>query len=283
MDWSDLPIFLAIAREGTLGAAARKVGQTQPTMGRRLRALEEATGATLFQRTKDGFVLTDEGETLYAHAVRMEEEAYALRRELSASDGGLDGMLRLSCSDWFGVSLLSPVIADYKRQHPNVVVELLTDPRLYSLSRREADLVMRITPFDEPEVISRRLMSISYGVYATPGRWQVVTAGDGTGCPLVVMDTAFGGMPDVAWIERMLPNATIAARSNNREVQARLCALGTGIAVLPRPLGDVTPGIELLDLGEAPPSRDTWIGYHRDLKRLPRLRAMVDLIVSQLA
>jgi DNA-binding transcriptional LysR family regulator len=97
------------------------------------------------------------------------------------------------------------------------------------------------------------------------------------------MDTAFGGMPDVAWIERMLPRAHVTSRSNSREVQARLCALGAGVAVLPRPLGDTTPGIDRIDLGEDPPGRDTWIGYHRDLRRLARLRALVDLVIERLA
>ena len=282
MEWSDLRIFLAVAREGTLGGAARAIGQTQPTMGRRLRALEGAVGHVLFQRTGDGFVLTDEGQAMLGHAERIEEETLALQRELAGTDKGLEGLLRLSTSDWFGVTMLAPVLAEFTRQHPRVVVELLTDPRLYSLPRREADLVFRIRPFDEPEVISRRLLRIEYGVYNRVGVAHP-RAGDGAGSALVLMDTAFGGMPDVAWIERMLPNAHVVSRSNNREVQARLCALGSGIAVLPRPLGDRTDGIELVDLGEMPPVRETWIGYHRDMRRMRKLRALVDLVVERLA
>lgn len=136
MDWSDLRIFLAIAREGTLGAAARKIGQTQPTMGRRLRALEAALGQTLFQRTADGFVLTDEGTAVLRHAERIEEEALALERRVSGVETELDGLLRLSSSDWFGTVMLSPVIAAFGKRYPKVTVELLTDARLYSLPRR---------------------------------------------------------------------------------------------------------------------------------------------------
>lgn len=281
-EWSDLPIFLAVAREGTLGAAARRLGQTQPTMGRRLRALEDATGARLFQRTSDGFVLTDEGQAMFEHAMRMEDEALAMQRQLAGSAGGLEGLLRLSCSDWFGATLLSPVLAEFMELHPKVTVELLTDARIYSLARREADLVMRIAPFDEPEVVARRLVTIPYGLYTGTDRWEP-KAGDGEGCRLVLMDSAFGGMPDVGWARRLLPNATIISRSNSREIQARLCALGAGLAVLPRPLGDTTPGLTLVDLGEPPPSRGTWIGYHRDLRRLPRLRAILDLTVERIA
>lgn len=280
MDWSDLPIFLAIAREGTLGGAARKLGQTQPTMGRRLRALEQACGQTFFQRTTDGFVLTDEGHAAFIHAERMEEEALAMRREL-AGGSELEGLLRISCSDWFGVTMLAPILAEFAQQQPRVTVELLTDPRLYSLARREADLAFRIRPFDEPDVIARRLLSIPYGVYIRTGLPHPV-CGKGEGSRLLLMDSAFGGMPDVAWIQARLPGSHVANRSNNRQVQARLCALGVGIAVLPRPLGDMTDGIELVDLGEPPPSRDTWVGYHRDLRRLARLRSLLDLTIDQI-
>ncbi len=282
IEWSDLRIFLAIARAGTLGAGARAVGSTQPTMGRRLRALEAAIGHALFQRTADGFVLTDEGEVLLAHAERMEEEALAIERQLAGRPGTLAGSLRLSSSDWFGRTLLAPALATFGHHHPDVEIELLTDARLYSLPRREADLVFRITRFDEPEVISRRLLTVRYGVYGARGTTLPV-AGDGSGTRTITMDAAFAEMPDAVWLRRMLPNARVAFRSNNREVQAQLCREGAGVAVLPRPLGDATPGLVALDLGEAPPCRDTFVGYHRDLRRLGRLRALLDHLLDRLA
>lgn len=282
LEWSDLRVFLAIARTRSLGGAGRRLGQSQPTMGRRLRALEEAVGAKLFQRSSSGFSLTDDGEIMLRHAEVMEAEALAIVRELSGRDGSLEGVLRLTCSDWFGRIMLTPVIAEFQRLSPAVVVELLADARIYSLARREADLVVRIAAFDEPEVIARRLVTIDYGLYAKPGCWLPV-AGSGAGCPLVVMDTGFGAMPDVAWLTRTFPKAHIGARSNSRDVQAQLCALGVGLAVLPIPLGDATAGIEKVELDADPPSRDNWLGFHRDLRRLPRLRAFVDLLVARLS
>ncbi|MEH2482083.1 DNA-binding transcriptional LysR family regulator [Nitrobacteraceae bacterium AZCC 2146] len=281
MEWSDLRIFLAIAREGTLGGAAQKLGQSQPTMGRRLKALELAVGHTLFQRTGEGFVLTDEGQAVLSHAERIEEEALAFQRQLDGQDQLLEGMLRISSSDWFGAHLLAPVFAEFAKLHPQVVVELLTSQSLYSLPRREADMVFRIRPFDEPEVISRRLMHIPYGVYLKSDI-EPPKPGDGAGAPLVTMDTNFADMPDAVWLRKMLPHAHVVSRSNSREVQARMCASGAGVAVLPRPLGDTLAGVTRIDLGEAPPGRDTFVGYHRDLKRLARLRALLDLVIERL-
>ena len=282
MDWDNLRIFLAIAREGTLGAAARKLGQSQPTMGRRLRTLERSVGQVLFQRTGDGFVLTDEGAAVLQHAERIEEETLAFQRRLSGQDRHLEGMIRISSSDWFGAHLLTPVLAEFARLHPRVQVELVTSAQILSLPRREADMVFRIRPFDDPEVISRRLMHISYGVYIKSGIPHP-KPGDGTGTPLITMDTGFSTMPDAVWLRRVLPNGHVVSRSNNRDIQGRMCVHGAGLAILPRPLGDGLIGVERIELGEQPPGRDTWVGYHRDLRRLTRLRALLDLTIERLA
>jgi DNA-binding transcriptional LysR family regulator len=281
MEWSDLRVFLAIAREGTLGAAARKIGQTQPTMGRRLQALEHAVGHKLFQRTSEGFVLTDEGSAVLHHAERIEEEALAFQRQLAGQERQLDGMLRITASDWFAEHMLTPVLAEFALAYPFVTIELLTDTRFLSLSRREADLAFRIKPFDEPDVVSRHLLHMPYGVY-TSTDYPLPHAGDGEGAGLITMDVAFSSMPDVAWLQRMLPHARVVFRSNARAVQAKMCLHGTGIAVLPRPLGDAIAGLQRIDLGEDPPVRATWIGYHRDMRRLARLRALLDLVIARL-
>lgn len=281
MEWDDLRVFLAVARESTLGGAARTLGQTQPTMGRRLRALEAALGHTLFQRTADGFVLTDEGRTMLPHAERIEEEALAIGRRLTPQGQPLEGELRITSSDWFGVHMLAPVLAGFARQYPRITVELLTESRFLSLSRREADLAFRIRPFEEPDIVSRRLLHMRYGVYAHAGLARPL-AGDGEGTPLIALDAAFAGLPDDSWLQRQLPRARVAFRSNNRDVQARMCAQGIGVAVLPVPLGDSLPEVVRLDLGDEPPGRDVWFGYHRDLRRLGRLRALIDVVVARL-
>ena len=278
MNWDDIRVFLAIARTGTLGAAGRSIAQSQPTMGRRLRALEASLGHALFQRTADGFVLTDEGSALLLHADSMEREAMAISRELDGSAARLEGLLRVSASDWFGMHVLAPLCAAFTNRHPGVTIELITDARLYSLARREADLVARIVPFDEPDVVQRHLMHVPYAVYVAR---EKATTGDAP-THLVTMDTGFSDMPDATWLREAFPQARVAFRSNNRHVQAIACAAGVGAAVLPRPLGDSHPGLKPLAGASSPPGRDVWLGYHRDLRRLPRLRALLDWLLEQL-
>lgn len=282
MEWSDIRHFLAIARARSLNGAARLTGQSQPTMGRRLRALEHALGHALFQRGSEGFVLTDEGAALLAHAERMEEEALAFERELAGHGEELDGQLRVSSSDWFGVHMLAPVFAQFIKANPRVTIELVTDARLLNLARREADLAFRIQAFAEPDVIQRRLATIPYGLYAAKGRARAF-AKDGNGCALITLDAAYRDFPDARWLRQVLPKAHVAFSSNSREAQARMCAEGVGLAVLPRPLGDGMAGLRLVKTGTPPPGRDVWVGFHRDLRRLRRLRALVDLCVERLA
>jgi len=281
MEWSDIRHFLAIARARSLNGAARLTGQSQPTMGRRLRALEHALGHALFQRGSAGFVLTDEGAALLAHAERMEEEALAFERELAGHGEELEGQLRVSSSDWFGVHLLTPVFAAFAKANPRVAIELVTDARLLNLARREADLAFRIQAFAEPDVIQRRLMTIPYGLYAAKGRARPFGR-DGSGCALITLDAAYRDFPDARWLKQALPKARVAFTSNSREAQARMCAEGVGLAVLPRPLGDGMAGLRLVKTDTPPPGRDIWLGFHRDLRRLRRLRALVDLCVERL-
>ncbi len=282
MDWSDVRVFLAVARVGTLGAAARMLHLSHPTIGRRLRALEDATGQVLFQRTAEGFILTEEGNAVLPHAERMEEHALAMERRLAGDQQRLEGTLRISSADWFGAYVLPPVIADYTRLYPHVEIEVLTGTRLFNLAQREADVAFRIVPFDAADIVQRRLILMRYGAYVATDSVDPIE-GDGSGHRLIAMDTSTGTFPDIDWLGERFPNADVVVRSNNRNVQAHLCRKGLGIAVLPRPVGDQIAGLRRLDLDDTPPSREIWMGYHRDLKQLPRLRAFLDLATKHLS
>ena len=281
MEWSDVRIFLAVARAGTLGGAARTLQTSHPTVGRRLRALEHAIGHTLFQRTADGLVLTDEGHGIIALAEQMEEGALAMERRLAGQEQDLKGSLRISSADWFGAYVLPPILADFSKAYPNVEIEILTGTRLFNLAQREADIAFRIVPFDTADVVQRRLFTLDYGVYIAEETADP-KYGDGTGHRLITHDTSTGHFPDIAWLIESFPNARAVLRSNNRNVQARMCRQGVGIAVLPRAVGDQIPGIRRLELPKQPPAREVWMGYHRDLRRLQRLRAFISAITDHL-
>lgn len=281
MEWSDVRIFLATVRGRSLGEAARSLDVSHPTVGRRIRALEEEAGQPLFRRTKEGLVLTDAGDALLALAESMENAALSMERRLAGNDERLEGILRISSADWFACYVLSPVMTELGRRHPAVVPEVVASYRLLDLSRRDADVAFRIVPFSEPDIVQRRLMTIPYGLYGSEES-VIALRNEPASVGLILMNTAQSHFPDVAWLLDRFPVSRRAFTSTSRTVQAQMCARGAGIAVLPRPVGDAVPGLRRIDTPDAPPSRDVWVGYHQDLRHMDRLRAMLDIAETML-
>lgn len=282
MEWSDVRIFLAVVRSGSFGAAARILGVSHPTVGRRIKALEDEAEQRLFRRTSDGLVLTDAGDAVLSLAESMEDAALAMERRLAGNHERLEGILRISAAEWFAGYVLAPVLAELTHRHPAVVPELIASYRLLNLSRREADVAFRIVPFTEPDIVQRRLMTVSYGLY---GSVETASAmqDDPASVGLILMNTAQSHFPDVAWLLDRFPHSRRVFTSTSRAVQAQMCRRGMGIAVLPRPLGDATAGLQRIDMPDQPPGRDVWVGYHQDLRHMDRLRAMLDIAEAVLA
>jgi DNA-binding transcriptional LysR family regulator len=276
MEWSDVRIFLAAARGGSLGEAARSLGVSHPTVGRRIKALEDEAGQPLFRRTQDGLVLTDAGDAVLALAESMENSALSMERRLAGNHERLEGILRISSADWFAGYVLAPVLAELGRRHPAVVPEVIASYRLLDLSRRDADVAFRIVPFSEPDIVQRRLMRMSYGLYGSAETARALQI-DPASVGLILMNTAQSHFPDVAWLLERFPLSRRAFTSTSRTVQAQMCLQGVGIAVLPRPLGDALSGLQRIDTPDPPPTRDIWVGYHHDLRHMDRLRAMLDI------
>src|SRR5690348_16228182 len=124
IDWDDLQFCLAIARHGTLSAAARALRVTQPTAGRRIAAFERKLGAKLFERTAAGFVPTDVGRAVLAHAEQMQAHALSAENLAAGRDAGISGRVRITASEWFIRSVLGPALAPYSARYPGVCLEL---------------------------------------------------------------------------------------------------------------------------------------------------------------
>ncbi|MGB3123343.1 MAG: LysR family transcriptional regulator [Pseudomonas sp.] len=276
MEWNDLRVFLAIVRGGSLGAAAKLLGVSHPTVGRRLQVLEQASGQVFFRRTASGLVLTDSGEHIFELAEQMERSALAIERRIAGESDQPEGLLRISSADWFACYVLGPVFSELLRRHPLIVPEIIAGHRLFDLTRREADIAFRIVPFTEPDIVQRRLTTLSYGLYAS-AQAPFLPRAEGEGVNVITMNTAQAHYPDVLWLQERYPRARTVFTSSSRTVQAHMCARGLGIAVLPRALGDQLPALQRVDTDEAPPGRDIWMGYHQDMRQMDRLRALADL------
>lgn len=279
MDWDDLRTFLAIARQGTLSAAARTLGVTQPTMGRRLAAMEQRTGARLLQRLPDGYALTPLGEGVLGNAERAEAEILAAERQITGKDIALEGLVRLTTVDTLAARIVAPALAALQFQHPGIIVELVPDTRSLSLSKREADIALRMSRFEGHEVVARRVGTLAMGLYASPeweeriehGKVRLITGLD---------DQAH--LPEAKWLRQTFPNALIGFRSNSREVQIHATLAGAGISALARYRADVEPGLVRIHPHQPDLLRDIWLGVHIDMRHMPRVRAVTDAVKEAL-
>lgn len=279
MDWDDLRTFLAVARHGTLSAAARALGVAQPTMGRRLAAMEERTGARLLQRHPGRYALTPLGEAVLGNAERIEAEVLAAERTITGRDAALEGTVRLTTVDTLAARIVAPALAALQGRHPGIVIELVPDTRSLSLSRREADIALRMSRFEGHEVVARRAGRLAMGIYAT-SEWQARIGKEPARLVTVLDDQAH--LPEAKWLQETFPEATIDFRSNSREVQLHAALAGAGIAALARYRADADPGLVRLCPDRAPLVRDIWLGVHADMRHMPRVRAVMEVVVSAL-
>jgi DNA-binding transcriptional LysR family regulator len=279
LEWDDLRSFLAIARHGNLSAAARALKVTQTTMGRRLEALHAKAGARLLQRTPSGFVLTAAGERVMANVERMEAEALSIERAITGEDARIAGQVRITTVESFGARILTPLLKPLLDRQPELEIELITDTRSFSLSRREADVALRLAEFEQHEAVVRRVGDMAFGLYASPdylsvhGRPDLQAGSPGHRCVTLQEDLAL--LPEARRLAEVTREGQVSLRANSREAQLQATMAGFGLAILPCYLA-LGQGLVELPLPTGRLMRGIWLGVHRDTRHMPRIRLVLD-------
>jgi len=266
-DWSDLRLFLAVQRTGSLAAAARLVRLNATTVGRRIEALEAALGTPLFERLPGGWRPSEAGVALIPAAEAMEAQAFSVERSAGARAGGVAGLVRITCTESLGARFLTPLLAPLFDRHPALEIELLTANRILDLARREADLGVRLGRPAKGSLVARRLGKVAYAVYGT-GRW-------------LGFDESLAHVPEAAWMEPHLAGAPPVLRSNSTAVLLAAAEAGIGRAVLPCWLADRSASLRRV--GDPVVERELWLAVHPDLRRADRIRAVADHLVEAVA
>lgn len=283
MDWDDMRTFLAIARARTLSGAARALGVRQSTMSRRFEALERRAGARLLQKMPQGYALTPLGEAVLANAERMEAEAMAVERTVQGRDVALSGVVRVTTVEVLASHLLPPAVAAVQQRHPGISVDVLPETRSLSLSRREADLAIRMARFEGNELVCRRVGRLAHGLYAS--RAYLAAHGapgeqpEGQAIVTLLEDQAH--FAEARWLEQCVPQARVALRTNSRDVQLAAARAGLGVICLSRYMADRQPDLVRIEEAGPGPVREIWLGVHEDLRHMPRMRAMIDALDAE--
>jgi len=286
LDWDDLKIAHAIARHGSLNAAARALGTTQPTISRRLDALERRIGAKLFERAASGLSPTALCAGLFESLNHMEEGALAVERRIAGRDTGLEGSITVTSLAWFGDDILAPLLARFSARHKLVVIDLINDPRRFNLSRREADIALRIGSFHQEYLVERRVGDVSYGLYASAvyldrhGRPNF--AKGCAGHRIISLVESPDKVVHVEWLKTIAPRAHPILRTNGIQSHIATAEAGEAMAVLPRVLADRRSVLMRVEPPLPEPSNTVKLGVHPDMRDTPRIRALIDFLVAEL-
>lgn len=286
-DWNHARAFLATAEAGSLSAAARALGITQPTLGRQVAALEREMRVVLFERVGRGLRLTPGGAALRDELQAMAEAATRFSRVAAGQSESIEGSIRITSTDVYAAHLLPPIILELRRRHPGIAVEIVADNAPTDLLRREADIAIRNYASTQVELVVRKLRDDVGHFYATPGYLR------GIGNPRDAAEMARGQFIGFAPREAMaaamqargfdLTPAHFPIVSENHLVQWEYVKRGAGIGLMTEAVGDAEPLVRRV-LPEAPGIRfPMYLAAHRELHASRRMRLVFDLLAEALA
>ena len=284
--WELYRSFLAVMREGSLSAAARLLGMTQPSLGRHIRELEESLGVSLFARSPQGVSPTDLAQALLPHAQAMASASAALRRAATTRDDAIAGVVRIAASEVMGVEVLPPMLAVFRERHPGVVMELSLSNQAENLLRRDADIAVRMGRPTQDALVARQVGKIALGMYAhrryLKAHGRPATMAELAGHVLIGFDR------ETAYIRSLRPAGVpyarehFALRTDNDLAALAALRAGYGIAICQCGIAQRDPALLRLFADSFELHMDTWVVMHEDLRRSALMRALYDHLATLL-
>lgn len=284
MKWDDLRVFLAVARQSGLQAAGRVLGLDPATVSRRVSALEAALGSKLFDRSPQGYALTEAGRSLLLHAQAMENVAMAAEEEAGGGFDALSGQVRIGAPDGVSNYLLVDACDALSRDNPALQVQVVALPRLFSLSKREADLAITVSPPTAGRLTVRKIADYQLHLYARVdlllGRGTIRTIDDLEGLRGIgyISDMIFD--KELDYYALLGRTAEPSLTSNSLIMQLRWCLKGCGLCILPDFVAQEYPELTRVLAEDVRLSRSFYLVRHQDDARVARINRMAEVVVD---
>jgi DNA-binding transcriptional LysR family regulator len=284
IDWSDVRFFLAVARGGSTAAAARALKVNQSTVVRRIAALEEALALRLFNKKRDGYRLTCEGEALLEEAGAIETAVQTFTRRAASLDSALTGSLRVTMPEGMALGWMQKLLNEFHRRHPGIQVNLLIEDRYHDLSDGQAEVALRAGPPGDGGLVGRKLSDQCWAVYGSRAyverHGRPVTPQDLNGHRLVGLEGPLERINASRWLQTVAPRGEITYRSNSILGLLFAAQSSFGLTLLPCQIGD--PERDLVRVIDPLPELTAgfWILTHPDLHKRPKIRAFFDFMVE---
>lgn len=286
-DWDDYRYFLAVAETGSVSAAARALGASQPTVGRRIGELERRTNARLFHRGPAGCVLTELGEQVRERVRVIEREARWIEQKVHYADTAPQGRVTLTTTEDMGCFCLTPLLGDFHRAHPEIDLDMVVTYQAMDLLVGDADIALRVGDPRSEQLVGRRIASARFHLYASESYLQH------NGVPRSVEDLRrhnvidsvrqLNAFPQVDWLRRHADGARVAFTGDNIMVQLSALGAGLGVMALPSYMVRDRQDLRRLLTDEFELALDVWLLTPKDLNKLPRVRAVLDFLAARLA
>jgi len=284
--WEHYRSFLEVVRDGSLSGAARRLGTTQPTIGRHIAALEAGLNLALFTRSPRGLQPTEAALDLLPHAQAMEAAAAAMIRAASADAGAQTGTVRVTASEIVGCEVLPPILAGFRRRHPSIILELALSNRNEDLLRRDADIAIRMARPVQKALVARRIGHVAIGLFAHESYIAAF------GAPASLADLAahcvIGFDRDGKSFRSIGPGAgdftrdRFGFRCDHDPAQLAALRAGVGIGGCQTKIAARTPELRRLLAHDIDFKLDMWLAMHEDLKATRRVRLLFDYLAAEL-
>lgn len=286
-DWNHLRSFLAVARCGRLTTAAARLSSDHTTLSRRIAKLEQMLDARLFDRSPEGYALTEQGAELRKIAEEMERLTDAAVERVGGASGKIVGTVRIGCPDGFGSYFLAGRLHELTDTHPGLNVQLVTGPAAYSLSKREVDVAIAVSAPSEGRLVTCKLTDYTLGLFASEqyleDRPQIKTRADLLSHKFVGYIGDLVSFEELNYRDQIDKDLVSSLESSSIFTQLRATVGGAGICVLPSFIVHRESALVPVLAEEVCLTRSFWMIVHEDLKNVAKVRAVISFIKEEIA
>jgi DNA-binding transcriptional LysR family regulator len=282
MDWDGFRYFTAAADAGSLSAAAVLLDSNQSTVGRHIDALESALAIKLFQRSVKGLSLTEEGQAVYEQAQQIQNSIVKIQRLVQGGEETATGTVRLSLPEGLGQEVIIPTLDSFYQQYPNVKLIFNVSATTANLTQGEADIAVRLFRPEEPDLVIKYLGEMKMSLYASESykenyglpnqlkdmrKHKVITYGD-----------QLSILPENQWLLNHSDDSLRILCSDSTVTRFKATVSGIGLSLQPDILAKTQPDLIRLFRSAKLPAHKVWLVYHKDVRHMSRIRAVVDFL-----
>ena len=286
-DWNDLRYFLELSRQGKLVRAAARLHVDHTTVSRRITALEKQLDVRLFDKSPSGYQLTDAGLRLLPLAEQIESSSHRLYQDIAGKDARLGGTVRVAAPEALGTQVLARHVAELRREHPDIGLELIDETRRLSLSKREADIAISLSRPDSGRLVAWKLCDYRLRLYATRDYLEahapIESTEDLAAHDFVSYIDDLIDMPELRFFDSTVKNANVVFRSTNVSAQFNAILDGIGLGLVHCFMAQREPRLQVVLPTQVSVERSYWLLVHEDLRHVARVDAVCDFLTRTLS